>query len=141
MLGDYGGNGRIAELNDAFDPALPTGPANPFSINHDIFAGQVERTGQDGDADLSGTMNFLDLQALLGTYNQPGVWYQGDSTGEGTVNFLDLQALLGKYNQSYTVVVDGAIPGGGGGAPVPEPTSAVLALMAGLAFVGRRNRS
>jgi hypothetical protein len=141
MLGDYGGNGRIAELNDAFNPANPTGPGNPFSINHDTYAGQVERTAQDGDADLNGTTNFLDLQSLLAKYNQAGVWYEGDSTGDGTVNFLDLQALLAKYNQSYTVLVDGGIPGGGSSGAVPEPTAVVLALLGGLAFLGRRSRS
>jgi MprA protease rhombosortase-interaction domain-containing protein len=144
MLGDYGtNNGRIAELNPGFNPANPTGPSNPYSINHDTFEGQVERTAREGDADLNGAINFDDFTTLFLNYNAAGAWHQGDFTGNGTVTFDDFTELFLKYNQTYTVLVDGTIPGGGsgGGGAVPEPTAAVLALMGGLAFLGRRNRS
>jgi hypothetical protein len=131
LSGGYGGNGRVAQITGGTAPNYTTG-------NFDTFAGSVSRTAQEGDADLNGTTNFFDLQALLGKYNQAGAWYEGDFTGDGTVNFFDLQALLGKYNQSYTVVTDGAIPGGGAGGAVPEPTSAVLMLVGSLFCLVRR---
>jgi hypothetical protein len=140
LLGAYSGNGRISELNDAFDPGQPTSGTNPYSVNYDTFAGQVAREARGGDADLNGAVNFDDFTTLFLSYNQPGAWYQGDSTGNGIVNFDDFTALFLNYNTSYSVITDGTIPGGGSGGAVPEPTAAVLALIAGCAFLGRRGR-
>jgi hypothetical protein len=134
MRGTYGaGNnmGRIAELGNNVGAGTP-------SFNYDTYAGAFARTAQEGDADLNGVTNFFDLQTLLGNYNTSGKqWYHGDSTGDGTVNFFDLQALLSKYNVSYSV---GPGAGAGGGGAVPEPASAVLALLACAGLYVRRAR-
>lgn len=53
-----------------------------------------------GDADLSGSVNALDLGRLLSNYNKPGAWDQGDFDYSGSVNALDLGKLLSNYNQN-----------------------------------------
>jgi hypothetical protein len=149
MLGDYLGNGRIAELNDNFNPAQPTSGSNPYSINHDDYALTVTREARAGDANLNGQVNFDDYQDLFGNYNGTGKrWYEGDFNGDGNVTFDDYQDLFGNYNAAYTVGAGGSIgggpgvpgAGGGGGSPVPEPTAAVLALIASGLFLARRTR-
>ena len=147
MSGDYGtAQGRVAELNDGFNPALPTSGTNPYSVNYDIYDLDVTREAMAGDADLDGNVNIFDFQALDANYGQPGTyyWYQGDFNGDETVNIFDFQALDGNYGSTYTVGEGGSVgggAGGGGNAPVPEPTSAALALIAGSLLLGRRNRS
>ncbi len=88
-----------------------------------------------GDADRSGTVDFLDLSALSSNFNAavaPGVaWASGDFDDSDMVDFLDLSALSGNFNASSTPPAVGA---------VPEPASAVLVLM-GLAAAGMRRRS
>jgi len=49
---------------------------------------------------LSGTVNFHDLQILLGGFGNPGTWDQGNFNNHATVDFNDLQLLLGNFNNS-----------------------------------------
>jgi uncharacterized repeat protein (TIGR03803 family) len=59
-----------------------------------------------GDANLDGTVNFLDLAQLLGykfNTHQPASYTDGDLNYDGTVNFLDLATLLSaNYNTGQT---------------------------------------
>jgi len=66
-----------------------------------------------GDANLSQSVNSLDLQSLLNHFNQAGGWTSGDFNYTNTVNSLDLQALLNAFNQTL-----------GSQAPVPTVTAA-----------------
>ena len=51
-----------------------------------------------GDADLSLSVDYLDLGALAGSYRQSGkTWAEGDFTGDGSVDYLDLGVLAGNY--------------------------------------------
>jgi NHL repeat len=111
-----------------------------------------------GDADLSGTVGFHDLQILLGNFGQPGFWDQGDFNGHATVDFNDLQLLLGNFNDSTTLSYselsgienlvgqfgDVAIPNSDGAGftlvAVPEPVSIGLAAASGLGLIARRRR-
>ena len=90
-----------------------------------------------GDSDLSGTVDFSDLNTVLSYYNKPGTWAVGDFNYDGQVDFADLNSVLSFYNQSVPVVVDassyndldgGAIDAlsGAGISVVPEPSSVVL---------------
>ncbi|MCI0333411.1 MAG: hypothetical protein L0228_09330 [Planctomycetes bacterium] len=130
MSGAYGvagDMGRISELDGDM--------VAPDSVNYDTFSGTFSRMALAGDTDLNGAVNFDDFQNLLGNYNLAGEWYQGDFNDSGTVDFNDFQDLLANYNAVYNVN-SGA--GAGGGGAVPEPTTAVLVLLAGsLLFAGR----
>jgi hypothetical protein len=135
VSGAYGGGGdlgRIAQITGGTPPNYTTG-------NFDTFSGVFTRTARGGDADLDGDVDFDDFQSnLLLNYNQSGKsWQHGDFDGTGTVDFNDFQILLTQYNTTYSV---GSGAGSGGGGAVPEPTAAVLALLAGCAFLGRRIR-
>ena len=72
------------------DPTLPPGK---IVIEADLL----------GDSDLNGTVNFHDLQNLLGGFGKPGVWDQGNFNNHSTVDFNDLQLLLGNYADSTTL--------------------------------------
>jgi hypothetical protein len=80
MLGAYGvgGNkGRIAELNQDWDP---NDNDPPISVNYDTYAGTVSRRARGGDSDLDGAINLADFNTLNDNYNQPGDygWPDGD---------------------------------------------------------------
>jgi hypothetical protein len=80
----------------------------PGDLNHDNFVGQG------------------DLNLVLGHWGQSGVTggdSQGDWTGDGFVGQADLNAVLGGWGQ-------GTPPSGSVLAPVPEPSTAVLATIA-----------
>jgi autotransporter-associated beta strand protein len=97
--------------------------------------------GPSGDANLDGRVNFNDLLILAANYNQPiaNGWIKGDFNHDGTVNFNDLLVLAANYNTGSLGGLQGdwalAL------ASVPEPTSAVAAVVAsGLVLSRRRAR-
>ena len=50
-----------------------------------------------GDINLDGTVNFQDLQILIGGFGDPGGWDRGNFNGHSTVDFNDVQMLLGNF--------------------------------------------
>ena len=59
-----------------------------------------------GDANLDGTVNFVDLTALAQHYGAAGAsWDKGDFNYDNTVNFVDLVALAQNYNQATPAAV------------------------------------
>lgn len=134
--GAYGAGsvlGRIAQI----DGGTVGPPPTYTTANFDTFAGTFTRNARGGDADLDGDVDFTDFQSnLLLNFNQSGKsWQHGDFDGTGTVDFNDFQILLTQFNTTYSV---GGAPGsGGGGTAVPEPTAAILMLLAG-SFLGFR---
>jgi len=56
-----------------------------------------------GDANLNGTVNFHDLQNLLGGFGNVGFWDQGNFNSKSTFDFNDLQLLLGNFSGSTTM--------------------------------------
>jgi hypothetical protein len=92
-----------------------------------------------GDANLDQTVNFDDLLKLAAAYNQTGQeWANGDFNYDGTVNFDDLLKLASNYNSSVT----GSFAGDWALAQsaVPEPTSMLAIVGAGIGLTMRRRR-
>ena len=83
-----------------------------------------------GDADLNGTVNGNDVNAVLSNYNASGAyWQNGDFNGDGSVNGTDLNIVLACFNQSSQA---------SNSAAVPEPGTLAMLLLALLAVCQRR---
>jgi hypothetical protein len=105
-----------------------------------------------GDVDLNGTIDFSDLNYILGDYGMTGAtWADGDVNYDGVVDFSDLNYVLGNYGSTLPAAVDVAgshIDAAGlavlhahGLTVVPEPgTIALLAagLLGLLAYAWRK---
>ena len=85
-----------------------------------------------GDANGDGIADFTDLGILLNNYDQPGTIEAGDFDNSGTVDFTDLGILLNNYNQSIPVLSSIA--------PVPEPSSMLLAGLGALGLLAACRR-
>jgi probable HAF family extracellular repeat protein len=129
-------NGTMADLNSLIAPSSGTlTSANAINDSGWIVADGTNAAGDShafllkpampGDANLDGSVNGADLNAVLSNYNLSGEdWFHGDFNGDGIVNGADLNAVLSNYNQ--------AAPSSSAAVPVPEP-SAFLLLLAGAA--------
>ena len=78
-----------------------------------------------GDANLDGTVNLADFNALAANFGQSGrVWVQGDFTYDGVVNLIDFNALAANFGLSAGA--DGVID------PVDTRRTLALAISASL---------
>jgi hypothetical protein len=108
-----------------------------------------------GDAYLSGSVNFNDLDVLGRHYNTTGNdWAQGNFNyaGNGAVNFNDLDIIGLNYNQNIGSLGSSGVYDGGSTVPLgevatvqttivtPEPGSLALAGAAGGWLLARRKR-
>ena len=85
-----------------------------------------------GDANLSGSVDTTDFNALAGHFNQSSqTWLNGDFNYDGTVNALDFNALASNFGA--TPIATPAL-----GTLVPEPATMGLMAMSGLLLVRRR---
>lgn len=78
-----------------------------------------------GDADLDGYIDDNDLNLLLTSWYQQGIWGNGDFTGDGFVNDDDLNLLLTNWHEGIPPMDQGA---------VPEPATMML-LLGGFALI------
>jgi len=108
-----------------------------------------------GDADMSGTVDILDLTIVANHWLQHvSDWSQGDFDGNGTVDIQDLTAVANNWQRS--VSAEGGTDGGTGSgsfsnslglivpeliasSPVPEPAS-LFPLILGFALLRTRKR-
>jgi hypothetical protein len=139
VLGTYGSgdDGRIAELNPAYDgDGTP-----PISINHDTYNQTASRSVIGGDADLNGDVDAADLSLLLGNFyiDTGRKWYHGnfDNQLNDDINAADLSILLGNFYVPAAPVGSGGAGGAGG---VPEPATMALVALASLGLIGLRRR-
>ncbi|QDU70683.1 dockerin type I domain-containing protein [Mucisphaera calidilacus] len=56
-----------------------------------------------GDANLSGTVDLLDLSILAASFEQAGGWAQGDNNGDGIIDLIDLSRLATAFGQSINL--------------------------------------
>jgi hypothetical protein len=84
-----------------------------------------------GDANLDGTVNFLDLAQLLGykfNTHQPASYTDGDLNYDGTVDFLDLAALLSaNYNTGATFEATPVVSAAGAASVAASPPASPFA--------------
>jgi phospholipase/lecithinase/hemolysin len=112
-----------------------------FTKNYSATALALETTGLGGDANLDGTVNLLDFNALAAHFGLSGVnWLAGDFSGDGTVNLLDFNILAGNFGLSASAL-DGPTPQDWSNlaSAVPEPALGCVSL-AVLAHILSRTR-
>ncbi|MHB1034899.1 MAG: PEP-CTERM sorting domain-containing protein [Pirellulales bacterium] len=85
-----------------------------------------------GDTDLDGKVDIMDVAVLQTKYGVTGgaTWADGDFDGNGTVDIFDVAAMQIHYGQGVA-----AAP-----APVPEPSTMVLAAIGLVALAAWRRR-
>jgi autotransporter-associated beta strand protein len=96
-----------------------------------------------GDANLDGTVNAEDFTAFSHNLGQSGMmWDDGDFNYDGTVNAADYTPFSHDLGQSAVLAAQaGALElANGEVSNVPEPASAAMTTMAGLAILSRRRR-
>ena len=86
----------------------------------------------NGDADLSGTVDSTDFNALLAGYGQTlgAVWANGDFNYDNKVDTRDFNALAGNFGAVVSIASLGAA--------VPEPASGAALLLCALAGIRPR---
>lgn len=84
-----------------------------------------------GDANGSGDVTLIDLDALGVGFGQAGTWQNGDFNYDGQVTLLDLDALGVSFGQS--------VPTAPASPAVPEPASLALVCVGVLSLTRRRN--
>ncbi len=90
-----------------------------------------------GDANLDGTVNALDFNAVATNFgvSTGARWGGGDFNYDGIVNTADFTALATNFGQIATGVAAPAL-----GSLVPEPTSATMLALAAIGLTSRRRR-
>jgi len=145
QFGDIDGDGDIdADDIDSFQGSIgqPASVNPPLDLNgdgmidladHALLVDDLVQTDVGagtvfGDVDLNGTVNGLDVSAVVANFGGAGGWAQGDFNADGVVNGLDVSAVVANFGQTPPAA-----------AAVPEPTSMGLLVAAGLgAWSGRR---
>jgi hypothetical protein len=91
-----------------------------------------------GDANVDGTVNTGDFNALAAAFNGAGDWQNGDFNYDGVVNALDFNTLASNYG--LALPSGGLSPSLGAnlGTLVPEPSSLAGAALATCSLIRRR---
>ncbi|QQE13220.1 PEP-CTERM sorting domain-containing protein [Planctomycetota bacterium] len=149
LLGDFNNNGML----EAADIDLLFGAVNSNSTDamydvdgdNDVDADDVAHWIQAlkgtvfGDADLNGSVDLLDLDALSSNYSSAATWEGGDFNGDGTVNLLDLDVLSSNYGFAAVLSAKDFAALEAAFTSIPEPTSLALLGLSGLALLSRRS--
>ena len=95
-----------------------------------------------GDADLNGVVDGTDFSFVtVGFNNALTGWLNGDFNYDGVIDGTDFTYITVGFNGQGAPLGNGNFTGGGkGGGLVPEPGSALLALVGGIGILSRRRR-
>ncbi|HEX4054902.1 MAG TPA: autotransporter-associated beta strand repeat-containing protein [Tepidisphaeraceae bacterium] len=128
---------------DYADPGNPAGLVpNQLEVKYTLA----------GDTNLDGIVNSVDFGNMAANFGKSGkVWDQGDFDYDGVVNSIDFGLLAGNFGKSVGsnadvasaadwAALDAFAAANGLLADVPEPASASIFVMAGLAILSRRRR-
>jgi hypothetical protein len=106
-----------------------------LTLRHALVGNSLILTARptvDGDINLDGVVNGLDISAVASHWLQSGAaGVNGDANGDGVVNGLDIALIASHWLQTA---------GSGASATAPEPSAIVLALLAGIALPAYRRR-
>jgi hypothetical protein len=134
-------NGRLTQVTGLTGTTYTTSNFDTFGGNSYSFT----RNARGGDANLDGTIDGADYNALLLSFNGTGkTWYHADFDGTGVVDGADYNFILTAFGQNYVVgpTTPGAGSGGGlSSSSVPEPASIAmvgLAMLGGLGIIRRK---
>jgi autotransporter-associated beta strand protein len=145
--GSWNGQGINSSTAAAFNATNPPHPralgyADASAIGATTFHGQNVSTAVliaytlSGDANLDGTVNALDFNAVATNFGDPtaNLWTQADFNYDGQVDTLDFTAMAQNFNQTLS----SAPPAPTLSSLVPEPGCLAFGL-AGLFLRRRRN--
>ena len=134
-------SGAATAFGSAHPTALGYAEASAVGITTSFFGQPVDSTSvvlrytYVGDANLDGTVNALDFNALASGFGKTGGtdWHQADFNYDGTTDTQDFAALAQNFGMTF------AAPSQFPGALVPEPAAlAAFAIMPVLWFRRRR---
>jgi hypothetical protein len=145
--GKWSGNGISSSLADATYYGLGYGEASALGSVPVIF-GSVDDTSllirytRYGDANLDGTVNLTDFNALAANFGilSGGLWTQGDFNYDGKVNLADFNKMASNFG--LTAIDHQPTPQDWQtlAAAVPEPASAGLLALAAVGALCRRRQ-
>ncbi len=118
---------------DSADPGNPAGlPSGTIEVMFTLL----------GDANLDGTVNSEDFTPFSQNLGQSGSWDEGDFNYDGTINAEDFTLFSHNLGKSATLAAEAGVLEGASSinnlSNVPEPASAGLIGVAGLAILRRR---
>lgn len=123
---------------EAYDAVGDSADSNVASTTTALNA----TTALEGDLNLDGVVDFLDLAILSQDYNRPVgagalgdanlAWQQGDLNNDGVVDFLDMAMMSQNYNTGQLLTSDTPDDGASFGALTPVPSSTGAAPAAAL---------
>jgi hypothetical protein len=163
--GDFDGNGvfgcpdvdgLVAEIVSGNNTPTYDMTGDGF-VNNDDLGEWLDVAGTEnvggpflgGDANLDGTVDFIDLNTWSANrFQSTPAWCSGDFNGSGFVDFIDLNIWSDNQFQSSAPLAGGdelakgivTLRPGGALLAVPEPNSLLMGLF-GLLILGRRSRT
>ncbi len=145
--GSWNGSGLVSSLANTNTHGLGYGEASAvFASFPATFGGQqvddtsvLVRFTRYGDANLDGQVNLTDFNRLASNFGSTSaIWTQGDFNYDGLVNLADFNRLASNFGQSAAGSEVTPEDWAALASAVPEPATAVLALVPVLMLHRRR---